>query len=150
MQVFLFSNLEDWARLYTSLNMLERVNCLKFKLIYHVYLFFRYIHYIYIRISIYVAFSTIMAISRQNEARSREYALLLLRVASKVLYSSQYHRQNCILQAFEQFGELYMHNHGDKYPARPGFEPGTSRLQAPVDTNEPSGPAHYIYKMIFK
>ena len=35
-----------------------------------------------------------------------------------------------------------MHNHDDKYPARPGFEPGTSRLlQAPVDTKEPSGPA---------
>ena len=34
-----------------------------------------------------------------------------------------------------------MHNHDDKYPNRPGFEPGTSRLQAPVDTNEPSGPA---------
>ena len=34
-----------------------------------------------------------------------------------------------------------MHNHDDKYPARPGFEPGTPRLQAPVDTNEPSGPA---------
>ena len=34
-----------------------------------------------------------------------------------------------------------MHNHDDKYQARPGFEPGTSRLQAPVDTNEPSGPA---------
>ena len=29
-----------------------------------------------------------------------------------------------------------MHNHGDKYPARPGLEPGTPRLQAPVDTNE--------------
>ena len=36
-----------------------------------------------------------------------------------------------------------MHNHVDKYPARPGFEPGTSRLQAPVDTNEPSGPARW-------
>ena len=32
-----------------------------------------------------------------------------------------------------------MHNHDDKYPARPGYEPGTSRWQAPVDTNEPSG-----------
>ena len=31
-----------------------------------------------------------------------------------------------------------MHNHDDKYPARPGFEPGTSRLQAPVDTNVPA------------
>ena len=29
-----------------------------------------------------------------------------------------------------------MRNHNDKYPARPGFEPGT--LQAPVDTKEPS------------
>ena len=32
-----------------------------------------------------------------------------------------------------------MHNHDDKYRSRPGFEPGTPRLQAPVDTNEPSG-----------
>ena len=35
-----------------------------------------------------------------------------------------------------------MHNHDDKYPSRPGFEPGTPRLQALVDTNEPSGPAY--------
>ena len=35
-----------------------------------------------------------------------------------------------------------MHNHDDKYPARPGFEPSTSRLQAPVDTNEPPWPAY--------
>ena len=34
-----------------------------------------------------------------------------------------------------------MHNHDDKYPARSGFEPVASKLQAPVDTNEPSGPA---------
>ena len=34
-----------------------------------------------------------------------------------------------------------MHNHDDKYPAQPRFKPDTSRLQAPVDTNEPSGPA---------
>ena len=34
-----------------------------------------------------------------------------------------------------------MHSHDDKYPPRPGFELGTPRLQAPVDTNEPSGPA---------
>ena len=34
-----------------------------------------------------------------------------------------------------------MHNNDDKYPSRPGFEPGTPRLQDPVDTNEPSGPA---------
>ena len=36
-----------------------------------------------------------------------------------------------------------MHNQDDKYPTRSGFKPGTSRLQAPVDTKEPSGPAEY-------
>ena len=35
-----------------------------------------------------------------------------------------------------------MHSHDDKYPCRSGFEPGNPRLQSPVDTNEPSGPAH--------
>ena len=37
-----------------------------------------------------------------------------------------------------------MHNHDDKYPAPPGFEPGTSRLQDPVDTNESSGPVTVV------
>ena len=32
-----------------------------------------------------------------------------------------------------------MHNHDDKHPLRPEFELGTSLLQAPVDTSEPSG-----------
>ena len=36
-----------------------------------------------------------------------------------------------------------MHNHDDKYPARPGFEPGTYRLQAQVDTNETWGSARH-------
>ena len=82
-----------------------------------------------------------MAISRQKEARSRDYALLLLRMTSRVLYSAQYRRQHRTLHAFEQFEALYIHNHDDKYPPRPGFEPGTPRLQAPVNTHEPSGPA---------
>ena len=73
----------------------------------------------------YVAFCTIMEISRQKEARSRDYALLLFRMTLRVLYSAQYHRQHCTLHAFEQFGALYMHNHDGKYPYRPGFEPGT-------------------------
>ena len=64
----------------------------------------------------------------------------------KVLYGAQYHRQYCALQAFEQFGALYMHIHDDKYPARPWLEPGTSRLQASVDTNELLGPAT-LYKL---
>ena len=62
-------------------------------------------------------------------------------MTSGVLYSAQQHKQHCTLPAFEQFAALYMHNHNDKYPARPGFEPGPSRLQAPVDMNKPSGPA---------
>ena len=44
---------------------------------------------------------------------------------SRVLYSAQYHRQHCTLHAFEQFGALHMHSQDDKYPSRPGFEPGT-------------------------
>ena len=74
-----------------------------------------------------------MAILRQKKARSRDHPLLLFRMTSRVLHRAQYHRQHYALQAFEQFGGLYMHSHDDKYPARPGFEPGTSRLQAPVD-----------------
>ena len=85
-------------------------------------------------ILLYVAFCTIMAISRQKEARSRDYSLLLFRMISRVLYSAQYHRQHCTLHAFKQFGAMYMHIHDDKYPSRPGFEHGTPRLQTPVDT----------------
>ena len=46
-------------------------------------------------------------------------------MTSRVLYSAQYHRQHCTLQAFEQFQALYMHNLDDKYSIRPGFEPST-------------------------
>ena len=87
-------------------------------------------------ILLYVAFCTIMAISRQEEpGLCRDYALLLFLMTSRVLYSAQYHREHCTLHTFEQFGALYMHNHDDKYPPRPGFKPGTPRLQAPFDTN---------------
>ena len=65
----------------------------------------------------HVAFCTIIAISRQKESRSRDYALLLFRMKSRVLYSACYHRQHCTRQAFEQVVSLYMHNHGDKHPA---------------------------------
>ena len=54
-------------------------------------------------ILLYVAFCTIMTISRQK-ARRRYYALLLFRIISRVLYSAQYHRQHCTLDAFEQSG----------------------------------------------
>ena len=96
---------------------------------------------------LYFAFCTIMTISRQKKAQSRDYALLLFGMTSRVLYSAQYHRQHC---TFHAFGALYMHNHDDRYPARRGFEPGTSRLQAPVyvDTNAPSGPDIYSKKAV--
>ena len=51
--------------------------------------------------------------------------------------------EHCICTAMLSGEALYMHSHDDKYPARSGFEPGTSRLQASVDTNEPSGPVRY-------
>ena len=51
-----------------------------------------------------VAFCRIMAISRQKEARRRDYALTL------ILND---------LKPFKQLEALYMHNHDDKYPARP-------------------------------
>ena len=41
-----------------------------------------------------VAFCTIMAISRQKEARSRDYVFLNWMI-SRVIYSSQYYRQHC-------------------------------------------------------
>ena len=62
-------------------------------------------------ILLYIAFCTILTISRQKEARRRDNALLLFLMTSRVLYSAQYHRQHCTLQAFKQFGTLYMHNH---------------------------------------
>ena len=66
-------------------------------------------------------------------------------MTSKVIYSAWYHIQHYTLQAFEQFGALYMHSsHMDKYPARPGFEPaaGTSMVQASAHTYEPIGLAN--------
>ena len=49
---------------------------------------------------LYVAFCTIMVISRPKETRSREYALPLFRMTLRIIYSAQYHRQHCTLQAF--------------------------------------------------
>ena len=63
-----------------------------------------------------------MWISRQKEAWSLDYAVLLLNDFNSSLlctidstaYSSQ---------AFGQFGALYMQNRDDKYPTWPGFQP---------------------------
>ena len=81
-----------------------------------------------------IDFCTIMAISRQKEVRSQEYEILLSS-DFKVHYSAQYHRQQCTLQAFEQFGALHMHNLCDKYPTRPGFEPSNSEFRATTGSN---------------
>ena len=43
------------------------------------------------------------------------------RMTSRVLYSAQYHRQHCTLNAFEQFRTLYMHNLDKNI--RPGRDP---------------------------
>ena len=59
------------------------------------------------------------------------------RMTSSYIYSTQYHRQHCTLQAFEQFGALYMHNPDDKYPTRLEFEPSTSEFRAIGDGTRP-------------
>ena len=85
------------------------------------------------RILLYVVFCTLMVISRQREAWSRNYALPLSNDFNR--------RQHCQLQAFEQFGALYMHNSDDKHPTQPGFETSISEFRATTGPNEPSGPA---------
>ena len=66
------------------------------------------------------------------------------RMTSIVLYISEYHRQHCTLQVFEQFGELYMHNLDDKRPTWSGFEPSTSEFRATAGANKPSRPVTYF------
>ena len=78
----------------------------------------------------YAAFCTIMVISQQKEARSRDY-VFYCRMTSMVLHIANYHIQHCTHQAFEQFGALYniMHNPDDKHPTPPKFEPNTSEFR---------------------
>ena len=57
-----------------------------------------------------------------------------------VLDSAQYHRQHCILHAFEQFGALHIYNLDDKHPTR-FFNQVPLSLKTQSDhRNEPSGP----------
>ena len=64
-------------------------------------------------------------------------------------YSAQCHRHHCTLQAFEQFGALYMTNN-DKHPSRPGFEPSNSEFRATAGSNVPSGrPRYFKHKTNF-
>ena len=72
--------------------------------------------------------------SRQKEARSGYYALVLFRMTSRVPHSAQYHRQHCTIHVFEQFGALYMQNHGNNYPDRnsnlvtPSYKPQSIQM----------------------
>ena len=59
------------------------------------------------------------------------------RMTSSFLSSTQYHRQHCTFQAFEQLGALHMHNLDDDHFTRPGFEPSTSAFRATTGPNEP-------------
>ena len=63
--------------------------------------------------------------SRQKEARGWDYTLLLFRMASKGSHNTIVSTVHPIpLNSLEHC----IYNHDDKYSARPGFEPGTSRL----------------------
>ena len=90
-------------------------------------------------ILLHVVFCTIMAISWQNEARSRVYALLLFRRTSRVLYSAQYHRQHCThSRPLNSLGHcICTATVTNIRPDRDSSK--VSRLQAQVCTNQPSG-----------
>ena len=84
--------------------------------------------------------------SQYRDRRKPEVGTILYsyRMTSKILYSSQYHRQHCALQAFEQFGALYTHSLDGTHHTRPGFEASTSEFRATTGPNEPSGPVNII------
>ena len=50
---------------------------------------------------------------RKPEVGTIQSILYSYRMTSRAIYSAQYHRQHCALQAFEEFGALYMHNFDD-------------------------------------
>ena len=76
------------------------------------------------------------------DQRRRRWANISPTLGQRPVFAGN--RKHCTLQAFEQFGTRYIHNHDDQYPTRQEFEPDTSRLQAPVDTNMPSGPVLHV------
>ena len=91
-----------------------------------------------VRVSEY-CFTSPSAQSRQYRDRKKPEVGSMphsYRMTPRVLYSAQY-RQHCTLQAFEQFGALYVHNLDDKHQTRSGFE--RSEFRATTGSNEPSG-----------
>ena len=82
-------------------------------------------------------------ISRQKEARGQDYALLLFRMTSRAPYSAQYPGtiSNTIHMTLNSLEHCIICT-----TSMTNIKPGqysnlvpVSRLQAPVDTNEPSG-----------
>ena len=61
-------------------------------------------------------------------------------ITPKRIHIAHYNRHRCTIQAFEQFGALYMHNRVDKHTNRSEFEASTSEFRATTGSNEPSGP----------
>ena len=82
---------------------------------------------------------------------SRDYALLLFRMTTRVLYSAQYHRQHCTFHAFEQFETLYTHSpmtnirpDRDLNLQPPGYKPQSIRM------SHRDRPVFFIKYNIFK
>ena len=88
-----------------------------------------------------------MAISRQKEARSRDYTLLL----SNDFKGSLSFIVNSTIDNLHTPGlgtvwiTVSMHNLDDTHPTRLGFETSTSEFRATTEPNEPSGPANIFF-----
>ena len=79
-----------------------------------------------------------MSLSEQlwqyRERRKPEVGTILYSyrmTSTRALYSAQYYRQHCELQAFGQFEALYIHNLDDTHPTRPRLE--TTRFEPQLD-----------------
>ena len=95
-------------------------------------------------ILIYVAFCAIIAIPRQKEARSRDFALHLFRMTSRVLHSAQYHKLYTLdIWTVCNTVNACTTTMTNIRPDRDSNLVPPCRLQAPVDSNEQSGPASH-------
>ena len=69
------------------------------------------------------------------ETWGRYCALLFWNKFNGIVFKiTLHHRQPYTLHVSEQFGALYMHNHNDRHPNRPGYKPSSSESKA----NQPS------------
>ena len=94
-----------------------------------------------------LCFTHIMAISRQNEAQIRTSLVPVFLNDFKdsfwiVHVTVGSNARAILLNGLEHcIGLTQPHHHDEKHPARPGFEPGTSKLRA-TELNEPSESAY--------